>query len=229
MNEHIQVRGVHSTPNTTAVSAVIYEQPEDGEEISLPDIWTASPPNQLYPNTRTLKREWVTKTPLDEEAINLLLCCPSDEESRWYVNGMSGELSLLNIAELFLTTLSKDPFDTIHNLGSTASSSFLNSLSHPCAMVFTHLADNLLPSICSTQLKAQSPAMSSTDILKKIAEDYSGVVTPWTYWGGAGTPFPDHQEDGDLNSANFHIAGYPKVWIFKNATQTNALHVHFKG
>ena len=66
-------------------------------------------------------------------------------------------------------------------------------------------------------------------IQQQIAHDYSGVVTPWTYWGTAGTPFPDHQEDGDLNSANLHIAGHPQVWIFKNATQTELLQRHFEG
>ena len=66
-------------------------------------------------------------------------------------------------------------------------------------------------------------------IQQQIAHDYSGVVNPWTYWDTAGTPFPDHQEDGDLNSANFHIAGHPQVWIFKNATQTELLQRHFEG
>ena len=50
--------------------------------------------------------------------------------------------------------------------------------------------------------------------LQQVADTFSGTVTPWTYWGTTGTPFPDHQEDGDLNSANLHVAGHPKGWIF---------------
>lgn len=91
------------------------------------------------------------------------------------------------------------------------------------------MAENILPDICSNHLKANSPDIQSTEILQQVAENYSGIVTPWTYWGGAGTTFPDHQEDGDLNSANFLIAGYPKVWIFKNSSQTRALQKHFEG
>ena len=40
--------------------------------------------------------------------------------------------------------------------------------------------------------------------------------------------FPDHQEDGDMYSANL-IAGYPKVWKFKNALQSQAVLKHFEG
>jgi hypothetical protein len=74
-----------------------------------------------------------------------------------------------------------------------------------------------------------SPSLQHTEILQQTADDYSGVVTLWTYWGAVGTPFPDHQEDGDLNSANFLIAGYPKVWMFRDALQTQILQYHFKG
>jgi hypothetical protein len=91
------------------------------------------------------------------------------------------------------------------------------------------LTDNNLPEILHHHIQTHHPEIASTEIPQHIAENYSGIVTPWTYWGAAGTPFPDHQEDGDLNSANFLIAGYPKVWIFKSATETKALQVHFKG
>jgi len=128
--------------------------------------------------------------------------------------------------ELFLTSLYKDPFNANDSL---TSSSFLNSISHPCANIFSNFADNILPDICFHHFKAHYPALNSTEILQQIAEGYTGVVTPWTYWGAAGTPFPDHQEDGDLNSANFLIAGHPKVWIFKNAAQTLFLQNHFGG
>ena len=132
----------------------------------------------------------------------------------------------MRITELFLISLYKDPFDTTQNL---TSSSFLNSLSHPCANIFNHLADNILPDICFQHIQKHNPNSQSTEILQLIAEDYSGIVTPWIYWGAEGTVFPDHQEDGDLNSANFHIASHPKVWIFKNASQTQILQKHFDG
>ena len=194
--------------------------------ISMEDIWTANPSWELLPITRKLKKDLSTRTLLDEEAIDLLFHCPSNQESHVYVNGMSGELSPLKITELLLTILAEDPFDTAQNF---TSSSFLNSLSHPCTNIFNYLAENILPDICSHHITANSPDVQSSEILKQVAENYSGIVTPWTYWGGAGTPFPGHQEDGDLNSANFHIAGYPKVWTFKNASQTMALQKHFEG
>ena len=104
-----------------------------------------------------------------------------------------------------------------------------DSLSHPCANIFTHFPNNILPEICAHHLGSHDSNLQSTEILQQIAVEYSGVVTPWTYWGTARTPFPDPQEDGDLNSANFNIVGYPKVWIFKNAAQTKPLQKHFKG
>ena len=132
----------------------------------------------------------------------------------------------MGIIALILIGLYKDPFDTTQSL---TSSSFLNSLSHPCANIFNHLADNILPDICYQHIKKHSPNQAPAEILQSIADDYSGVVTPWTYWGAEGTVFPDHREDGDLNSANFLIAGYPKVWIFRNASQTHQLQKHFEG
>ena len=91
------------------------------------------------------------------------------------------------------------------------------------------MTDNILPDICYQHIQKHSPNRNHAEILQSIAEDYSGVVTPWTYWGAEGTVFPDHQEDGDLNSANFLIAGYPKVWIFRNASQTEKVQKHFEG
>ena len=122
--------------------------------------------------------------------------------------------------------MSEDPFDTAQGLTSSA---LLNALSHPCANIFTNLAVNILPDICCHHIKSQRPDIEDSEMLQEVADRYSGVVTPWTYWGTAGTPFPDHQEDGDLNSANFLVAGHPKVWIFRNASQTQDLHKEFKG
>ena len=46
--------------------------------------------------------------------------------------------------------------------------------------------------------------------------------------GTAGISFLDHQEDGDLNSANFLVVGHPKVWIFRNTSQTQDLQKNLK-
>jgi len=89
------VQGIHDFPNISTVSSVIYEEPKEGEMISMEDIWTTNPSWQLLPTTRKVKKGLTTGTLLDEEAIDLLLHCPSNQETHVYVNGMSGELSLL--------------------------------------------------------------------------------------------------------------------------------------
>jgi hypothetical protein len=39
------------------VSTVIYENVEDGETVSLEDIWTANPPGQMHSNTCSTKKD----------------------------------------------------------------------------------------------------------------------------------------------------------------------------
>jgi hypothetical protein len=52
------------------------------------------------------------------------------------------------------------------------------------------------------------------DIRSAINVTASGTIFPWAYGGHHRTIFGIHFEDAWLPSANLHIAGAPKVWIF---------------
>ena len=87
------VRGVHAPTDTTAASTVVYKALEEDQSVTMEDIWPAASLGELPPKFRRIKNELEKKSKLDQEALNLLLCCPNDQQSRLYVNGMSGELS----------------------------------------------------------------------------------------------------------------------------------------
>jgi hypothetical protein len=91
-----EAQGVHSLSNTTAISAVIYDTLKEDENISLEDIWPTTPLAELPPSTQTIKLDLTQKTQLGDNAIEMLLHCPSNQENHLYVNGMSGELSSEN-------------------------------------------------------------------------------------------------------------------------------------
>lgn len=52
------------------------------------------------------------------------------------------------------------------------------------------------------------------DIMDRVEVNCSGTVYPWGYGGHDRTLFGIHFEDAWMPSANLHIAGEPKVWIF---------------
>lgn len=56
-----------------------------------------------------------------------------------------------------------------------------------------------------------------------------GTLYPWTYAGLPQTYFPLHTEDADLNSANLHIAGEPKVWLIIPKEEKEKLFEKFGG
>jgi hypothetical protein len=47
-----------------------------------------------------------------------------------------------------------------------------------------------------------------------VNEASSGTVFPWGYGGHRRTAFGIHFEDAWMPSANLHVAGEPKVWLF---------------
>ncbi|KAK8854977.1 hypothetical protein IAR55_003717 [Kwoniella newhampshirensis] len=50
------------------------------------------------------------------------------------------------------------------------------------------------------------------NMLAKFTDDIDGITVPWSYLGTYGSTFPIHIEDAELLSANFQLAGVPKIW-----------------
>jgi hypothetical protein len=101
----------------------------------------------------------------------------------------------------------------------------LDLISHPLRHALAYLPQSLmLIALYSRSLEATDLSHDELDDFRwRINVDGSGTIIPWGYGGHHRTLFGIHFEDAWMPSANLHIAGAPKIWIFIRRSDFNRL------
>jgi hypothetical protein len=94
----------------------------------------------------------------------------------------------------------------------------LHLVDHPLKDALAHLPQSLMMIALYHKSRGYNVAELNEAQLERnqwdVNVDASGTIFPWGYGGHHRTLFGIHFEDAWMPSANLHIAGAPKVWIF---------------